>query len=199
MTCGLRPLRAQGINIGLDHRRNCGLVGAQGETAATAETARKPTVAAAGWRRIAAAVWQDLLNLVEIRAATVAEETRFDPAREALIKAGLQTEIITLRSALERRDTNAAHTSAAALTHTLNGNFEVNDPALAPLRAALVQLGDTDLAPPLPSLAASLRGLETLRQADVRVAPAPAEVPNEIPGTPTPMFELPSRDPREIM
>ncbi len=161
------------------------------------EGAAAPPVATvaptADWRGIAAAIWRDLLNLVEIRTLTEADKTHLDPAREALINAGIQTEVTTLRSALQSRNTAAAHTSAAVLLDSLRAYHKADDPALAPLRAALLQLAEIDLAPPLPSLAASLRGLETLQRAAYSAAPAPA------PPSVSPAPDEPSGGPREIM
>ncbi len=165
-------------------------------TASTPAARAAPRATTADWRGVAAAIWHDLLNLVEIRTTTEVDVTRLDPAREALLKAGLQAEIVLLRSALQRRATAAAHTSVASLRNSLDTYYKADDPALAPLRAALKRLAETELAPTLPSLAASLRGLETLQQAALSTTPAPEE-PTAPSAFPPP--SAPTGDPREFM
>ena len=154
------------------------------------------TAPAAGWRGVATAVWHDLLRLVEIRSTTVADEGLLDPAREALIKAGLQIEITTLRGALERRDTRAAHTSAAAMTRTLKTYFEVNDMKISALLADLASLASTELAPVLPALTASLRAVQALQQANPLIAPTTEA---GVPEISAPRSDLPQLAPRDFM
>lgn len=154
------------------------------------------TAPAAGWRGVATAVWHDLLSLVEIRSTTVADEGLLDPAREALIKAGLQIEITNLRGALERRDTRAAHTSAAAVTRTLKTYFEVNDMKVSALLADLASLASTELAPVLPALTASLRAVQALQQANPLTAPTTEA---GVPEISAPRSDLPPLAPRDFM
>ncbi len=167
----------------------------RGEAAAPA-AGPSSTAPAAGWRGMATAVWHDLLSLVEIRSTTVADEGLLDPAREALIKTGLQIEIATLRGALERRDTRAARSSAAAVTRALKTYFEVNDTKVSTLLADLASLASTELAPTLPGLTASLRGVQALQQANPLTAPATEAA---VPEISAPRSELPQQAPRDFM
>lgn len=164
--------------------------------AATAPAAGPFTAPAAGWRGVATAVWHDLLSLVEIRSTTVADEGLLDPAREALIKVGLQIEITTLRGALERRDTRAAHTSAAAVTRTLKTYFAVNEMKVSALLADLASLASTELAPVLPALTASLRAVQALQQANPLTAPTTEA---GVPEISAPRSDLPPLAPRDFM
>ncbi len=131
-----------------------------------------------GWRGILSAVWQDLRRLVEIREVSVTDVGALDPAREGLVKAGLQTEIATLRYALMRRDQQTVQVSTVALIRALDIYFVADDPQVSALRVALVSLSQCVLAPALPSLRASLTAFADFRRTSLAEARAAESIPS---------------------
>jgi uncharacterized protein HemX len=100
--------------------------------------------------------------LIEIRQVGRADELPGDPALQALLRGALQAEIATLRAALLARDTGAKSSTAAAIRQ-LTTYFDTAQPAVVAMLADLAVLTELDLSPPLPSLRASLDGLQELR------------------------------------
>jgi uncharacterized protein HemX len=165
------------------------------EPARASPSADSATAPAAGWRGVAAAIWQDLLHLVEIRNSTVADDVVLNPARETLVKAGLGTEIATLRYALAARDQRLARVCTATLKQALATHFEVTDPGVAAILAALTDLAALELAPVLPSLDASVHRLPNLYQRTSSAAPTAPPTENPAATTSEPM----GSEPRDFM
>lgn len=141
------------------------------------------------WRRLLAAVWQDLRGLIEVRRLDTAHEIALDPAQHALTKSALQMEIATLRAALHARDTTGMQAAVAFLGHLLDRYYDAQQPAVVAMRADLETLASLDLAPPLPSLQASLAGLHELR---IRLQPSSGSPPALAPPPAAPAVSLPA-------
>lgn len=173
-------------------RKIDGLPWRAGDPAATTGEPPAAPPAAATWRGIAASIWHDLLNLVEIRDTTAVDAAVLDPSREALVRAGLKSEITLLRAALFARDQRTVRASAAALRAALEQHFDAADGQVAAALTALATLETLELAPELPALDTSLRRLSALQAVrhpappPAATAPAPATEPARAPATEPP-------------
>ena len=130
---------------------------------APVDTAAPPPVAD-GWRGLLAALWHDLLGLVEIRSAgDSSPDPLLAPERTALLHQQLALELMTARIAVLARDNparNAALQSARAL---LSQSFDANHDGVSGALARLEALARIDLKPALPSLEASRAALAAAR------------------------------------
>ena len=138
---------------------------------------KAPEAPVAGWRGVVAAIWQDLLGLVEIRRVEDADTALLDPARHALALAELRQEIGLLRVALVQRDAAAVQASVAVLSAGLERSFAPEAPEVQALKARLQTLKALDLDPRLPSLAPCLDLLPAVHAEAAAKARAPAVTP----------------------
>lgn len=123
-----------------------------------------PAPVADGWRGLLAALWHDLLGLVEIRAAgDGSPDPMLAPERTALLHQQLALELMTARIAVLARDNptrNAALQSARSL---LAQSFEVDHDGVRGALSRIEGLAKIDLKPALPSLEASQAALAAAR------------------------------------
>lgn len=115
------------------------------------------------WRDVLAAMWRDLLALVEIRPAGDHPDPLLAPERTALLHQQLALELMTARIAVLARD-NAARNAALQSARALLG--QSFDPQHDGVRGALPRLealSKIDLKPALPALEASRAALAASR------------------------------------
>ena len=130
--------------------------------AAGATTAPAPAPRA-GWRDVFAAMWRDVLSLVEVRDVTPGDALLRDPAHRMLLRQDLRQELAVAKYAALRRDSADFHASIGVVLAILKAEFDGEDATVAALVSRLDALNTLDLAPPLPAIGGSLEMLRTWR------------------------------------
>ena len=125
----------------------------------------------AGWRGLWSALWSDLKGLIEIHERTPADAVALNPANEQFVKAALVQDLAALRLATMQRETLEARAQAVLISQMLSANFAADAEVTRGL-AALASVARIDLAPPLPTLAASQAALQALKRPATEAAPA---------------------------
>ena len=114
-----------------------------------------PAPVGEGWRGLLAALWHDLLALVEIRPAGESPDPLLQPERTALLHQQLALDLMTARIAVLARD-NAARNAALQSARALLGqSFDPQHDGVRGAIQRLEALAKIDLKPALPSLEAS--------------------------------------------
>lgn len=124
-----------------------------------------PSAAQPGWKAVLAAVWRDLVSLVDIKDAELPDAALFDPERRYFLRENLRLELAAARYAALRRDTANLRASLRAIEQQLERYYDREDPGVATLRARLGEAATLDLAPPLPDVSASLELVRAQRAA----------------------------------
>ena len=115
------------------------------------------------WRGLAAAMWHDLLSLVEIKNADQLDTVLFEPQLRNFMLQNLKLELASARLAVLARDSANLHTSVELITDQLQRYFVTEDAAVRSLLDTLAAARTADLAPSLPSMAESLAAVRTAR------------------------------------
>lgn len=118
---------------------------------------------AAGWRGTLAAMWRDLLALVEVRDVTPNDRLLFDPAQRYLVRETVRLELAAARLAVLHRDTGNLHVALATVLRLLEDYYDVEAPTVRDTLARLRALQGTELRVALPGVGDSLDAIRELR------------------------------------
>ena len=116
-------------------------------------------------RGVLLAMWGDLRQLVEIRPAGPALDPLLDPLGAALLRRQLAVELGVVQLAVLARDAPARTAGIEAARAVLMAGFATGDPQVSACQRRLEALANLELAPPIPTLQASLTALAAARAA----------------------------------
>jgi len=121
------------------------------------------------WRRLAYAVWSDLVDLVEVKDADLPDGVLFDPELRYFLQQNLKLELGSARLAVLRRDQANLAASVGLIKRQLDAYYDVDDAAVKSILNRLEDSLKLDLDPKIPNVSGSLDALRKLR-ADQRAA-----------------------------
>ncbi len=122
-------------------------------------------VEASNWRRMAQALWSDLRSLVEIKDGELQDGVLFDPELRYFLQQNLRLELASARLAVLRRDTDNFRAACRLVTELLDKYYDPEAAAVRAIRGRLTESLALELAPPLPSVSASLDAVRAKRAA----------------------------------
>jgi uncharacterized protein HemX len=118
---------------------------------------------AGGWRGLAARVWRDLADLVDVRRIPTPDLVLTDPQIRRLLVENVRMELATARYATLRRD-GANMRASAGLARKLIGQYFDRDAAsVGAALDGLARVQQVDLAPQLPTLDAAVGAIRAMR------------------------------------
>jgi uroporphyrin-3 C-methyltransferase len=120
------------------------------------------------WRNLLGAVWDDLVNLVEVKDAELPDSVLFDPELRYFLQQNLRLELASARLAVLRRDTANLRASTSLLKRLLTTYYDVDDAAVGAIVKRLDAAATVELAPELPDIAGSLDKIRGYRAAQAR-------------------------------
>lgn len=113
-----------------------------------------------GWRQIVHDVWQALRSLVVIKHKDQADQVLLTPDERQLLQQNLRLTLEAAQVALIRRDDKIFHDQLRRAEGWIRRYFDAGAPATQTALQELARMQETNLAPTLPDLSASLRALE---------------------------------------
>lgn len=119
-------------------------------------TVRAGEYEAEDWRRLAYAVWSDLVDLVEVKDADLPDSVLFDPELRYFLRQNLKLELASARLAVLRRDSANLEASVGLVKRLLEAYYDVNDAGVATIIKRLDEAKALDLNPALPNITGSL-------------------------------------------
>lgn len=108
------------------------------------------------WRRLAYAVWSDLVDLVEVKDADLPDSVVFDPKLRYFLRQNLKLELASARLAVLRRDRANLAASVGLVKRVLEAYYDVNDAGVATIIKRLDEAAALELNPALPNITGSL-------------------------------------------
>lgn len=130
---------------------------AEGEAVSPSAPATEPS---AGWRGVLHDLWEEIKGLVVIKRRGRAEHPLLPPDERYFLRQNLRLELETARLALLRRDRQTYELSVRQAAGWIGEYFDAQAPAPAAALDELARLQQTDIAPPLPDISASLDRLQ---------------------------------------
>lgn len=121
------------------------------------------TVAPDNWRGVLAALWHDLVSLVEVKDAALPDGVLFDPKLRYFLQQNLKLELSSARLALLARDSANFSASLALVDGQLAQYYDEADAGVAALKQWLDEHRQTELDPAVPAIAGSLDALRAAR------------------------------------
>jgi len=140
----------------------------------TSVAAVEPPPAAApssGWRGLAAALWQDLMSLVEVAEGDLPDSVLFDPKLRYFLTQTLKLELSGARLALVSRDAVNFRAALDLASEVLERYYDGTDGAVRSAAEVVARARAVELAPTLPTVSASLSAVRTARAALATPAP----------------------------
>jgi len=127
-------------------------------------TVREGEYKAEDWRRLAYAIWSDLVDLVEVKDADLPDSVLFDPELRYFLRQNLKLELASARLAVLRRDQENLEASVEMVKRLLEAYYDVNDTGVANIIRRLDDAGALELAPALPNITGSLDAIRKRRE-----------------------------------
>lgn len=126
-------------------------------------------VSGENWQGLAKALWADLRSLVEVKDGKLEDGVLFDPKLRYFLRQNLRLELASARLAVLKRDEENFRASLALAINLLDAYYDTDAAAVSALRARLDESRAIELAPPIPSVSASLDAVRSKRS-DLRDA-----------------------------
>lgn len=115
------------------------------------------------WRGLAAAIWNDILGLVEVKDGELPDSVLFDPKLRYFLQQNLRLELASARLAVLERDTANFRAAGRLVRDILARYYDADARAVAALDQWFAERESLELAPPLPTLAGSLDAVRAAR------------------------------------
>jgi len=115
------------------------------------------------WERIAKAIWNDVLSLVEISDGTLPDSGVFDPMTRRFLQQRLRLELASARLSVLRRDKKNFGISSKLIIELLNQHYDTKDASVAAVVARLQNERERDLNLAMPDISGSLDTIRSLR------------------------------------
>lgn len=122
------------------------------------------------WRGVLAAMWSDLVSLVQIKDSELPDGVLFDPKLRYFLQQNLKLELSSARLAVLSRDSGNLRASLILVQHQLEAYYDQADAGVAALHDWIAAHRTTELDPAVPTIAASLDAVRALR-ASLRASP----------------------------
>lgn len=116
------------------------------------------------WRRLASAVWSDLVELVEVKDAALPDGVLFDPELRYFLRQNLKLELASARLAVLRRDSANLEASRELIQRLFDAYYDVDDAAVAAISKRLDDAAALELDPALPNISGSLDVIRKYRK-----------------------------------
>lgn len=120
-------------------------------------------LSADNWRGVLRAIWNDLVNLVEIKDRELPDGVLFDPKLRYLLEQNLKLEFANARLAVLGRDTGNFRESVKLIARQLDQYYDQEDARVAALQSLLAADGTMELEPEIPNIAGSLEAVRAAR------------------------------------
>ena len=108
------------------------------------------------WRNVANAVWTDLVELVEVKAAALPDSVLFDPELKYFLQQNLRLELASARLSVLRRDGQNFRASVGLIKNMLNEFYETSATSVESIIARLEEAESYEFEPALPKITGSL-------------------------------------------
>ncbi len=131
------------------------------------DTVRGGEYKAEDWRRLAYAVWSDLVDLVEVKDADLPDSVLFDPELRYFLQQNLKLELASARLSVLRRDRANLEASTDLIKRLLDAYYDVDDAGVAAIVGRLDDAAAIEFAPALPNIAGSLDVIRKHRESRV--------------------------------
>ena len=119
-----------------------------------------------GWRGVLQSMWNDVLQIVDVKQTNVGDALLFDPDARQLLYQSLRLELASARFAVVNRDTENMQASVAIAQGWLESYFRTDDKAVENIIETLNRMQTVELAPMLPRVDGSLKGLRAVIAAE---------------------------------
>ena len=116
-----------------------------------------PLAVSHGWRAFVASLWADMRSLVVVRHHEAGKLPLLTPDQRDLLRQNLRLKLQTARLALLQGDRQVYRSALQEADAWLTQYFDGDAAATKAAHETLARLAATDIAPPLPSIGASLR------------------------------------------
>ncbi|MGR8921120.1 MAG: uroporphyrinogen-III C-methyltransferase [Gammaproteobacteria bacterium] len=121
------------------------------------------------WQGMAKALWADLKSLVEVKDGKLEDGVLFDPKLRYFLRQNLRLELASARLALLKRDQENFRAALTLVIDLLDAYYDTEAAGVSALRSRLEESLAVELAPPIPSVSASLDAVRSKRS-DLRDA-----------------------------
>lgn len=109
------------------------------------------------WRDLVHSLWQDLVQLVQVKDMSVPDDVVFDPGKRYLLRFNLRLELAAARLQALRFDTDNFRASLKQVETVLKRYYDTNDQQVSNVIETLDKMQQLNLAPALPNLNKSLQ------------------------------------------
>jgi len=120
-----------------------------------------------GWRDLGFAIWEDLVDLVEVKDAELPDGILFDPESRYFLRQNLKIELASAKLAVLRRDSINLNFSIIVIKRTLETYYDLEHDAVKNVIKRLDAAQNLKLKPALPKITASLDVIREYRAARV--------------------------------
>jgi uncharacterized protein HemX len=145
----------------------------------TSKETPAPDASAPAWRRLLAAVWQEIRGMFVVTRTGSSAKATLLPGESYFLYQNLRLQLETARLAVVRNDTETLRASMAIVHDWLTEYFDTGDSAVANVLETAEKMGQLELNPPLPDISSSLETLHAyIKESDAAgvIAPeAPAQ------------------------
>ena len=116
-----------------------------------------------GWRGVLWEMWDDLINVIDIKQLETPDAALFDPDARQTLYQNVRLDLASARLAVLRRDSKNFHASLGLVKKLLDSYFDLGNQGVINVIETLEQMSQVELAPALPEIGGSLKTLRGLQ------------------------------------